>query len=265
MICFASIVPHSPLLIPNINRDNLIKNKKTIEALNNLADDLAKIKPEILVMISSHGPILEDAFSLNLSPQYSGEFKTFGDLTTKIELDGNMELNYKIKEFFETDSPDIPLIMVTEPNLDYSFSVPLYYFTKKYKNFSLVPIGSSKLDTQKHFDFGKKLKEELILNNKKIGLVVSANFCYCSEESGEKNVFLGKKFDQNLIKLIQNEQIGQFLNLDQKLVKKFQEISLPAILILLGILKDLKYKTEILSYEIPFGSGQAVINFNFNK
>ncbi len=265
MICFAAVVPHSPLLIPTINRDNLAKTKKTIDSLEMISRIISEVGPEALIMISSHGPVLEDAFSLNLSQEYFGDFKTFGDLTTKLELDGNLELNYKIKENFETNFSDIPLTMITEPNLDYSFSVPLYYFIKKYKEFSLMPVGSCGLDYQKHLEFGQKLKEELILNNKKVGVIVSANFCNCSEEETSKNIFPGKNFDQKLIKLIQNRQINQFLNLDQKLIKKFKEVSLPSILVLLGILKDLSYKTEILSYETPFGAGQAVINFNFNS
>jgi|GEM_PF-507497 len=263
MICFAAIVPHSPLLMTNISRD-LVENKKTIDALDSLASILARTKPEILIIISSHGPVLEDAFSLNLSPQYSGNFKEFGDLTTRLELSGNMELNYKIKEFFETDSPNIPLIMITEPNLDYSFSVPLYHLMKGYKEFSIIPIGSCGLDYGKHFVFGEKLKEELVLNNKRIGIVVSANFSHCTEEGSEENVSSSKNFDKKLIKLLQKRQTNQFLNLDRKLMEKFEEKSWPAMLILLGILNDLNYGMEVLSYEILHGSGQAVINFDFD-
>lgn len=262
MLCFAAIVPHTPQIIPTINRDNLAKTQKTIRSLESLSKSLSEIRPESLMMISSHGPVLQDAFSLNLAQEYSGDFKTFGDLTTKLEFDGDLELNYKIKERFETTFSDVPLTMITEPNLDYSFSVPLYYLSGKYKEFSLIPVGSCALDYQKHLDFGQKLKEELVLSNKKIGLVVSANFCYCSDEQAPKNASLGKKFDQKLIKLIQDKQTDQFSGLDQKLVKKFGETGLPPILILMGLLKDLNYKTEVISYENPFGIGQPVINFD---
>lgn len=264
MLCFAAIVPHTPQIIPTINRDSLAKTHKTIDSLKSLSKSLSEIRPESLIMISSHGPALPDAFSLNLSQKYSGDFKTFGDLTTKLEFNGDLELNYKIKERFETTFSDIPLTMITEPKLDYSFSVPLYYLIGKYKEFSLIPLCSCALDYQKHLDFGQKLKEELVLNNKKIGLVVSANFCYCSEEQAPKTVSSGKKFDQKLIKLIREKQTDQILSLDQKSVKKFGETGLSPVLILLGILKDLNYKTEVLSYENPFGTGQAVINFDIN-
>ena len=83
MLSFAAICPHPPIIIPTIGRDDLNKVKKTVEAMETLANQLAKINPEVLIIISPHGPIFPDAFCLNLAEKYTGNFQMFGDMATK--------------------------------------------------------------------------------------------------------------------------------------------------------------------------------------
>ena len=261
MLCFSAIVPHSPKIIPTISRD-LDKAQKTIEALKELSKQLAETKPEVLIIISPHAPILDDAFTLNLSQEYEGDFKSFGDLTTKMQFKGDLELNYKIKERFEIEFQDIPLTMITEPNLDYGTFVPLHYFTQEYKDFSIIPISPCSLDYQKHLNFGEKLREELTLTNKRVGIIASAGLSYCLTKEPPKDTSLGQEFDQEIIKLIKNKKTDQILKLDQELIKQSGQCGLRPLLILLGILKELNYQPEILSYEAPFDAGYLVASLS---
>ncbi|MBU4369926.1 AmmeMemoRadiSam system protein B [Patescibacteria group bacterium] len=271
MICFSAIVPHSPKIIPTINQEDLDKANKTINAYKILSKQLAKVKPESLVIISSHAPILDGAFSINLAQEYEGNFKSFGDLITKIQFKGDLELNYKIREKFEmdfsassADKPDVPLTMMTEPHLDYGTFIPLYYFFQEYKDFSIIPVSHCSLDYQQHLDFGQKLREELTLTNKRVAIVASAGLSGCSEKEKPKDTSIGQQFDQKMIKLIKNKKTDQILKLNQKLIEKSGQCGLRPILILLGILKELNYQPEILSYEAPFGTGYLVANLKFS-
>lgn len=263
MICFSAIVPHSPKIIPTINQEDLDKVQKTINAFKKLSKKFAKAKPESLVIISSHAPILDEAFSLNLAQEYEGNFKSFGDLITKIQFKGDLELNYKIKEKFETDFHDVPLTMITEPTLDYGTFIPLYYFFQEYKNFSIIPISHCSLDYQQHLDFGQKLREELSLTNKRVAVIASAGLSGCSEKEKPKDPSIAQQFDQEIIKLIKNKKTDQILKLDQELIEKSGQCGLRSILILLGVLNKQNYQPEILSYEAPFESGYLVANLPF--
>ena len=263
MICFSAIVPNSPKLIPTINQEDLNKANKTIDAFKKLSKQFAEAKPESLVIVSSHAPVLDKAFSLNLAQEYEGNFKSFGDLITKIQFKGDLELNYKIKEKFETDSHDISLTMITEPSLDYGTFIPLYYFSQEYKDFSIIPISHCSLDYQKHLDFGKRLREELTLTNKRVAIIASAGLSGCFEKENPKDLSMGQQFDQELIKLIKNKETNQILKLDQELIEKSEQCGLRSILILLGVLNKQNYQPEILSYEAPFGAGYLVANLPF--
>ncbi len=260
MICFSAIVPHSPKIIPTLNQEDLDKANKTVNALKKLSKQLAEAKPESLVIISSHAPILDGAFSLNLAQEYEGNFKSFGDLITKIQFKGDLELNYKIKERFEIDFHDVPLTMITEPNLDYGTFIPLYYFFQEYKDFSIIPISHCSLDYQQHLDFGEKLREELTLTNKRVAIIASAGLSGCSEKEKPKDISLGQQYDEKIIKLIKDKKTDQILKIDQELIEKSGQCGLRPILILLGILSKQNYQPEILSYEAPFGAGYLVAN-----
>jgi len=49
-------------------------------------------------------------------------------------------------------------------------------------------------------------------------------------------------------------------NLDHELIEKAAQCGYRSILILLGVLNNVSYQTEILSYEAPFGVGYLVAN-----
>lgn len=183
-------------------------------------------------MISQSSYALNDAFTLNLSQNYKSDFKLFGDLKTKIEFNGNLELSYRIKEKFETNLAEEKgsLILSTQPDLEKNFSIPLLIFSKKFHNFSLIPISPCSLSFQKHFEFGQNLKEELISTNKKIAVVASVNLL---ENSFEEN--------KKIVKLIKDKNFDELFKLDPGL-----KSDISSILILLGILNDLNYKVETL-------------------
>jgi aromatic ring-opening dioxygenase LigB subunit len=55
MLVFACISPHPPIILPNVgSKDDRAKVKKTIEALEKLGKELAKIKPECIIITSPH-------------------------------------------------------------------------------------------------------------------------------------------------------------------------------------------------------------------
>jgi len=70
MLTFAAITPHPPILIPSIGKENTKRIQKTSEAMEELEKKLHAAKPDTIIVISPHGAILPDAFSVNLNPQY---------------------------------------------------------------------------------------------------------------------------------------------------------------------------------------------------
>src|SRR4030042_694582 len=98
MLTFAAITPHPPILIPSIGRENTKRIKKTAEAMEELEKKLIAAKPDTIIIISPHGALLPDAFSINLNPEYTSNLEEFGDFSTKVKFKTNTALAFRIKE-----------------------------------------------------------------------------------------------------------------------------------------------------------------------
>jgi len=257
-LVFASIAPHPPIIIPNIGRENLSAVRKTIRAMEKLEKEFAKASPETTLIISPHGIVYADAFSINFSETYSGNFRQFGDFTTDLKFNSDIEFLYHLKEKIETK---LPVVLIREENLDHGSFVPLYYLTKNVKP-NLVPIGYSFLDFKTHLKFGRIIKEEIFNSKKKIALIASGDLSHCLTPDAPCGYSpRAGIFDKRLVKLLKDKNIKGILEMDKSLIEEAGECGLRSFLILLGILEKINYQPKLYSYEAPFGVGYLVMNF----
>lgn len=260
MITFACFVPHSPILIPEVGKDNLDKLKATVEAYKNLERDLYASKPDIIIIISPHANNQAgEFFTINQQPKVSADFKKFGDLVTKLEFENEIGFGYKIKESCEDY---FPIMLTANPELDYGSAVPLLYLTEHLPEIKIVSIGYADLPAHDHIKFGELIRKQINLSDQRIAIIASGDLSHkLHEDSPAGYSPRAQEFDQEIIKLINNKQIDQIIDLDPKLVAEAGECGLRSLLILLGIIKEINYQPEKLSYQAPFGIGYLVENF----
>jgi len=260
MINFACFVPHSPILIPEVGKENLEKLKSTVDAYKHLEHDLYSSKPDIIIIISPHSNILGgSSFTINQHPKLDVNFKEFGDLVTKLEFKNEIGFGYKIKESCEDY---FPITLIAKQELDYGSGVPLLYLTEHLPNIRIVSIGYSDLSYQDHIKFGELIRKQINLSDKRIAVIASGDLSHkLHKDSPAGYSERAQEFDQELIKLVNDRQIEKLINLDPKLIAEAGECGFRSLLILLGIIKEINYQPVKLSYQAPFGIGYLVENF----
>ena len=257
-LIFSAIVPHPPILIPAVGKENLEKVASTQAALKSLERDIYAAKPDILIIISPHGQIDPDHFTINLADQFEINFESFGDFSAPLKVSGNISLMTNDRDRLSAKSP---INIISEPQLDHGIGIPFYYLGRNLPNIKIIPIHFSLLDNQAHLEFGKNLKEAILNTAKRIAVIASGDLSHClTENAPAKFNPAGKEFDDMLIKLLKKEDAQGIVNLDKILIENAAECGLRSILILLGILNHIKFQTKILSYEAPFGVGYLVAN-----
>jgi len=262
MLVFSAIVPHPPLLIPNIGKDEIKKVEKTKQAMFQLEQDLYLSKPDTILIISPHGSLFTDAFSINANTNFISDFEQFGDLNTKVEWGGSDYLAAKIKQ--EINEKKIPLQLISQEKIDHGSTIPLYYLTQHLPNIKILPIGYSDLDAKTHLKFGEVLKEVIMQTDKRVAVIASGDLSHgltTDAPAGFSKV--GKEFDEKIIELLETRNTLGIANLEEKFVEEAAECGYRSILILLGILKNMDYTFKNYSYEAPFGVGYLVGNFVF--
>ncbi|MFA6307637.1 MAG: AmmeMemoRadiSam system protein B [Patescibacteria group bacterium] len=267
MITFACFVPHSPILIPEVGKENLDKLKTTVDAYKNLEQDLYSAKPDIIIVISPHANAQGgNFFTINQQPKLLANFKKFGDLVTKLQFNNEIGFGYKIKESCEDY---FPIMLTAEQELDYGSAVPLLYLTEHLPNIKIVSIGYADLSYQEHIKFGELIRKQTNLIDKRIAIVASGDLSHkLHKDSPAGYSSRAQEFDQEIIKLLNDtsstnrqNKIDKLVDLDPKLIAESGECGMRSLLILLGIIKELNYQASKLSYQAPFGIGYLVQNF----
>ncbi|MFH1173352.1 MAG: AmmeMemoRadiSam system protein B [bacterium] len=256
MLVFSAIAPHPPIIIPTVGKENLAQLNATVEAMEKLEEKLFNCQPEVIIIISPHGPLLADAFTVNVNTDYLGNLEDFGDFTTQLNFKNDLDLVSQIKNCA------LSVSLTTFPKLDHGVMVPLYYLTKRLANIKIVPINYSLMDYQSHFKFGQELKKIINKSKKRIAVIASGDLSHSLTASAPAGFTeRAAEFDETLIKLLINKDTDGIMNLPLDLIDQGNECGLRSIIILLGILKDQDYQPDKLSYEGPFGVGYLVMDF----
>jgi aromatic ring-opening dioxygenase LigB subunit len=257
-IVFSAITPHPPILIPNIGKGNIAQLNKTSQAMNKLKEALWESGAETILLISPHGNIQRDSFSMNLAPEFSCHFEDFGDFATRKKWPGNVGFAHKLKEALETKAP---LQLISEAELDHGSSVPLYTLTADKGPIKIIPLYYSGLSHEAHFLFGQTMQKELLRRREPVAIIASGDLSHRLLKNAPGGYSpKAKKFDSRLSKYLLEKNNKAILDFDYDLIIEAGECGLKSILILLGMLDQINYNPKLLSYEYPFGVGYMVMN-----
>jgi MEMO1 family protein len=262
MISFACFVPHAPVLIPEVGQKNLDKLSDTIKSYQYLEHELYSSKPDVLLVISPHAEKRQGAFTINQQPKLKLDFKDFGDLVTNLEFDNEIGFGYQVKESCEDY---FPIILTANELLDYGTGVPLYFLARNLPGIKVINIGFSDLSNEDHIKFGEILKEQINISGKRVAIVASGDLSHkLHEDSPAGYSAKGQEFDQRIIELLGNKKTEDIVKLNKEMVAEAGECGYRSLLILLGVMKNINYTPEKLSYQSPFGIGYLVENFKIN-
>lgn len=261
MLVFGAIVPHSPLLLPVIGKEHHSRLKKTLDALKTLEEDLYAAKPDTLVIISPHGPVLDDAFSLFIAPKFQGNLREFGDLKTAVSFPADVRVIEKIRKL-RIPPETLPIVSVTEDFVDYGVTVPLHLLASHLPNIHAVPLGVSRLPIKTHFTVGARLGEALHEVSARIAILASADLAHTLRDDAPGGFSPdGKKFDETVVQGLRKNTPDSILKLEKNM-DAAKACGLRPIAMLLGAVSALNATPEPLSYEGPFGVGYLTARYN---
>jgi len=252
------IVPHPPIIIPEIGKGKEKEIKKTIEAYHKIAKEIAKIKPDTIIISSPHSTIYADYFHISPHDVANGDFSFFGAEDVKIHVrydhDLRLDIVNKCKEY------SFPAGIIGEKNsdLDHGTMIPLYFINKYYNDFKLIRISPSGLEMIDHYNFGK-LISELIPEDQSVVWIASGDLSHKLKKDGPYGLAVeGSEFDKKIQDIITSTNFYEIFNLDSDFCYKAAECGLGSITMMLGTLDEKIVKTKILSYQDNFGVGYLV-------
>lgn len=258
-IVFGCIVPHPPIIVPDIGRGNERITSATIKALEELCFILEKQRPEIAVVISPHGTSFYNAMGILTAPSSRGDLRDWGSRMPELHFKNDLDFVSSVQK--EAKASNIPLRTIGEKNyfLDHGVMVPLFYLARALKGVALVPISFSGLPLKEHFSFGQVLNRASEAIGKRVVVLASGDLSHRLLPQAPAGYHpQGKVFDEKVVEAVKKWDKEAILNLDPQLIEDAGECGLRSIVILFGAMEGLKVKPKVLSYEGPFGVGYLV-------
>ena len=261
-LIFGCMVPHPPLLVPDVGRGQEVAIKATSEAMEKLADMLDKKKPETVLVVSPHTELYGNAMGILTAESSVGDMSRWGAPRTRNRFQNDLELVELIMD--EAKMADISTKPLDEDQfeLDWGIMVPMHFLQRALEGASLVVLAFSFLSLRNHFAYGQAIKRAIDRSQKKVALIASGDLSHRLISTAPAGYDpMGKVFDERLVKALSSLDIDDILNMETELIERAGECGLRSSVILLGALDGLKVRPEILSYEGPFGVGYLVASF----
>lgn len=260
-LVFAAVAPHSPILLPNIGKEQSNQLQKTIDALTELERLLYTTQPEVIIILSPHASYFEEVFSIISDENLTASFEQFGDVTEQQTWRGIPALAAYITN--QAQKEQLPVKSVTDHTLDYSSATILHFLCKNLPDIQVLPIGFSGLAPKQHLNFGALINDIISSHDKRIAVIASGNLSHAlSDKSPVAMHPDGKKFDDMIVELLETRNTIGISQIDSKMIKNAQECAYRSVLIMLGILQHMNYSFKNLSYEAPLGVGYLVGYFD---
>ncbi|MFA6431433.1 MAG: AmmeMemoRadiSam system protein B [Candidatus Margulisiibacteriota bacterium] len=251
-IVFGTILPHPPILVPEIGKIRLKEAEKTKKAFEEIGRKIKALDFDTLIVITPHGNVGQASVPVYTGRVFEGDFSSFG-YKQKYNFKGDAELGLAIVKDTHLASA------CPETLLDHGALVPLHYIQASGIKKPILPIAVAFMPLSKLFEFGKALKQTVGRLGRKVVIVASADMSHRLTQDAPAGFSpRGKDFDQKLVELVKNYDVKGLLSFDPELAEDAAQDSLWSIAILLGAMDGSQITAEVLSYEGPFGVGYMV-------
>ncbi|MDE7205285.1 MAG: AmmeMemoRadiSam system protein A [Lachnospiraceae bacterium] len=258
----AFMVPHPPIIVPDIGRGEEKKIKKTIDAYQTAAHKIGSLKPKTIVLLSPHQVLYSDYFHISPGKGASGDFTQFRAPQVQMEIRYDTEFVEQICKL--ADAADFPAGTEGERDkqLDHGTMVPLYFVNQYVNDYQLVRIGLSGLPLKMHYQLGQYIQKAAKLLNRTTVLIASGDLSHRLKEDGPYGYQEeGPEYDSRIMDVMGKAAFGELFQFSEKFCEKAGECGHRSFTIMAGALDQLKVEAKALSYEGVFGVGYGVCSY----
>lgn len=178
------MVPHPPLIIPDVGGGEEKKIQKTIDAYQKAAEIIGRLQPETIVLFSPHQTMYADYFHISPGQEARGDFGQFRAGQISLEISYDTEFVRKLCEAAEAAGIAAGTLGEREKKLDHGTMVPLYFVNRYWTKYRLVRIGLSGLSLAAHYRLGQCIREAAQTLECNTVLIASGDLSHKLKEDG---------------------------------------------------------------------------------
>ena len=264
-IAAAIMVPHPPLIIPEVGRGEERKIQATIDAYAAAARFVLAAKPEVIVITSPHSVMYADYFHISPGSAASGDFGQFGAPSVKFAVRYDQEFTAELSALAKTGQLAAGTLGERDARLDHATMVPLWFLQRACGGglpCPIVRIGLSGLPLADHYKLGMLISSTAEKLGRRAAVVASGDLSHVLKADGPYGYRAeGPVYDERIMDVMGRGAFGELFGFDGLFCEKAAECGHRSFVIMAGCLDGLAVKAEKLSHEGPFGVGYGVCTF----
>lgn len=261
-ILLSAIVPHPPIILPSIGQGQEHEIRATIASYREIARRVRRLAPDTIVIISSHATSYADYFHISPGKKARGDLKRFGAEQQQVNVTYDEEFALALEKNAKRAGVSAGMKGEREKALDHGTIIPLSFLAEHELTSEVVRIGISAQSPAEHYRLGKCIKKTAEELNRSVVVVASGDLSHKLLETGPYGYNAnGPEFDRQATESMAKGDFLRLMTLDATLCEEAAECGLGTFWMLAGTLDRMNVKSELLSYEGPFGVGYAVAAF----
>lgn len=255
-IVFGALVPHPPVLVPEVGGEAAGRLRDTAAAMDRLGRQVVDRSVTTLAVITPHGPVRDDAACLYQDDRLEGDFAAFRTPGVSLRVAADPDLAAALVA--EADLAGLPLPPVQPGRLDHGSLVPLY-FLRRADALRPAVILTPPRQPPLAYRYGLLLARAARRAGRRVGILASGDLSHrLTPDAPAGYAPEGAEFDSRLVALLRAGDAAGILRLPPGLAEKAGQDVLPSLAMLLGAMRRLTTEVALLCYEAPFGVGYAV-------
>ena len=259
------VVPHPPLILPEIGQGQERGIQATIDAYEEAAEWVVAKEPETIIITSPHAKMYADYLQISSGFGAQGSFAAFGHPELSFRNAYDEEFVRHLAQMADEIKLSAGTLGKQDGGLDHGTMIPLYFLQKAGFKGKLVRIGLSGLSRDEHYALGVLIAQTAARLNRRVVLVASGDLSHKLKADGPYGFDpAGPVFDERMGACFKSGDFLQLLTTPAELADSAAECGLRSFWIMAGALDRHQVEARLLAQEGPFGVGYAVATFDLS-
>ena len=261
-ILAAMVVPHPPIIMPEVGHGEEHRIQKTIDAYQKVSRLAAALNPETIVVTTPHSILYNDYFHISPGDKATGNFARFRapDLTVTVNYD--TEFVKALSDLAAENKLRAGTFGERDASIDHGTLIPLKFLEQAGIDFNkvkVVRIGLSGQSNEDHYKLGQLIAQTADRLKRRVMYVASGDLSHKLKDDGPYGYAEeGPKFDEEIMRYISAGDFLSMLTMDNTFCEHAAECGLRSFWIMAGALDKKNIDCQQLSYEGPFGVGYGI-------
>jgi MEMO1 family protein len=253
-----ALVAHPPVLVPEVGGASSRRVDGTGAAFRQLDGMLSGVPADLVIAISPHGPASVRELPVRRGPQVAGDLGRFR--APQVRVAAEVDRPGATRLVSTAAAAGFPLSWSDDGDLDHGVVVPFHFLPRTTAGRPCIFLGISDWPLTRFAEFGAWLHAQF--PDRAVMLIASGDLSHrLTRDAPYRFRREGAVFDGLVVDALRTQEWARIEGIDPAFSEEAGECGLRPLAVLVGAARAAGLRSEVLSYEGPFGVGYAVVHF----